>query len=31
VLTSAGKDMLKNFLRQAGIQTAAALRASPLT
>lgn len=30
VLTAVGKDMLRNFLRQAGIQTAAALRASPL-
>ena len=31
VLTAVGKDMLRNFLRQAGIQTAAALRASPRT
>jgi hypothetical protein len=31
VLTAAGKELLKNFLRLASIQTAAALRASPLT
>jgi anthranilate synthase/aminodeoxychorismate synthase-like glutamine amidotransferase len=31
VLTAAGKDLLRNFLRLAGIQTAAALRAAPLT
>lgn len=30
VLTAPGKDLLRNFLRLAGIQTAAAMRASPL-
>jgi anthranilate synthase/aminodeoxychorismate synthase-like glutamine amidotransferase len=31
VLTAAGKDLLVNFLRMAGIQTAAGLRPLPLT
>jgi anthranilate synthase/aminodeoxychorismate synthase-like glutamine amidotransferase len=31
VLTAGGKDLLRNFLRLAGVETAAALRASPLT
>lgn len=31
VLTAVGKDLLRNFLRLAGVEAAAALRASPLT
>ncbi|HEU4798341.1 MAG TPA: aminodeoxychorismate/anthranilate synthase component II [bacterium] len=31
VLTAVGKDLLRNFLRLAGVETAAARRASPLT
>ncbi len=31
VLTAPGRDLLRNFLRLAGVETAAALRASPLT
>ncbi|HEU4797778.1 MAG TPA: gamma-glutamyl-gamma-aminobutyrate hydrolase family protein, partial [bacterium] len=31
VLTAVGKDLLHNFLRLAGVETAAARRASPLT